>query len=78
MAIIFSYCQLQMQLNQTTLMHMNKQIKNVAEQIDAQDAVTLKYAQENFGKSEIDESKFVLKNEFKDLVKDAVIDLLKN
>ena len=57
---------------------MNKQIKNVAEQIDAQDAVTLKYAQENFGKSEIDESKFVLKNEFKDLVKDAVIDLLKN
>ena len=59
-------------------MHMNKRIKNVVEQIDAQDAVTLKYAQENFGKSEIDESKFVLKNEFKDLVKDAVIDLLKN
>ena len=59
-------------------MHMNKQIKNVAEQIDAQDDVTLKYAQENFGKSEIDESKFVLKNELKDLVKEAVIDMLKN
>ena len=29
-------------------------------------------------KAEIDESKFVLKNELKDLVKDAVIDLLKN
>jgi hypothetical protein len=38
----------------------------------------LKYVQENFGKAEIDESKFVLKNELKDLVKDAVIDLLKN
>ena len=55
-----------------------QQIKNVAEPIDAQDAVTLKYAQDNFGKTNIDESKFVLKNEFKDLVKDAVIDLLKN
>ena len=67
-----------MQLNQTTLMHMNKQIKNVEEQIDAQDDVTLKYAQENFGKSEIDEGKFVFKNKLKDLVKEAVIDLLKN
>jgi hypothetical protein len=38
----------------------------------------LKYAQENFVKADIDESKFVLKNELKDLVKDAVIDLLKN
>ena len=53
-------------------------MKNVAKQIDAQDAVTLKYAQENFGKSEIDEGKFVLKNELKELVKEAVIDLLKN
>jgi hypothetical protein len=38
----------------------------------------LKYAQENFGKADIDESKFVLKNELKNLVKEAVIDLLKN
>ena len=36
------------------------------------------YAKENFSKSEIDESKFVLKNELKDLVKEVVIDLLKN
>ena len=55
-----------------------QQMKNVADPTDAQDAVTLKYAQDNFGKTNIDESKFVLKNEFKDLVKDAVIDLLKN
>ena len=55
-----------------------QQIKNIADPIDSQDAVTLKYAQENFSKSKIDESKFVLKNELKDLVKDAVIDLLKN
>ena len=55
-----------------------QQMKNVADPTDAQDAVTLKYAQENFGKYEIDESKFVLKNELKDLVKEAVIDLLKN
>ena len=55
-----------------------QQMKNVADPTDAQDAVTLKYAQDNFGKTNIDESKFVLKNEFKNLVKDAVIDLLKN
>ena len=53
-------------------------MKNVAKQIDAQDAVALKYAQENFGKSEIDEGKFVFKNELKELVKEAIIDLLKN
>ena len=55
-----------------------QQMKNVAKQIDAQDAVALKYAQENFGKSEIDEGKFVFKNELKELVKEAIIDLLKN
>lgn len=53
-------------------------MKNVADPTDAQDAVTLKYAQDNFDKTNIDESKLVLKNELKDLVKETVIDLLKN
>jgi hypothetical protein len=38
----------------------------------------LKYAQEHFDKTDIDESKFVLKTEIKDIIKDTVIDLLRN
>jgi hypothetical protein len=38
----------------------------------------LKYAQEHFDKTDIDESKFVLKSELRDFIKDTVIDLLKN
>jgi hypothetical protein len=56
----------------------NQQVKNVADPIDPQDAVTLKYIQENIKVPEIDESKFVLKSQLKDLVKEITIDLLKN
>ena len=56
----------------------NQQIKNVADPKDAQDVVTLKYAQENFDKTNIEEDKFVLKSELRNLIKDTVIDLLKN
>lgn len=57
-----------------------EQIKNLADPTNDQDAVTLKYAKDNFTnvQVDIDESKFVLKTELKDLVKDTMIDLLKN
>lgn len=56
----------------------DQQIKNVADPIDEQDAVTLKYAKENFTNKDIDESQFVLKSDLKEQVKEIMIDLLKN
>lgn len=57
-----------------------QQMKNLADPSDDQDAVTLKYAKDNFTNVEvnIDESKFVLKSELKELVKNTMIDLLNN
>lgn len=57
-----------------------QQMKNLADPSDDQDAVTLKYAKDNFTNVEvnIDEDKFVLKSELKELVKNTMIDLLNN
>lgn len=55
-----------------------QQIKNIAAPTEDNDAVTLKYAKDNFSNVEIDfdESAFVKKDELKELVKTTLIDLL--
>lgn len=56
-----------------------QQLKNLADPTDQQDAVTKKYFEENMPKDlDFDESKYVLKSDLKDNVKNIMLDLLKN
>lgn len=56
----------------------NQQIKNVAEPIDDNDAVTLKYMKDSINNITIDDSIFVKKDELNDLIKQSLIDIINN